>query len=200
MAEPDSIMLSRLKADPDQLSNIYLKHKEYCLNFMRRMISFSENDELEDIYQDAVIVLYEKVLSGDFELTSSIQTYLNAICRNQLLRRNTLSQRQIVYNEYLKDDSEDESYRYNQTVNDWLNDESDVNSERLSAILKSLETIKDAKGHCYEILTWFYYHNKTMHQIASQFGFSNADSAKSQKAKCQDKLKKMSFKALNRIV
>ena len=194
----DEVILTHLRDNVDYLETIYTKHKTYCINFMRKMINYEDKDDLlEDIYQDAVIVLYEKVLEGKFELTSTIQTYLNSVCRNQILRRNNLSKKETPIDYYLSDsENESGSYKYNEIITDWLSTENDINNERVKAIVRSLELMKEAKGNCYEILTSFYYHKKSMQQIAEYFGYTNADNAKNQKARCQEKLKTLTYNTL----
>lgn len=41
----------------------------------------------QDVFQDALVVLYKKVKSPDFKLTSSLYTFLYAICRNLWLKK-----------------------------------------------------------------------------------------------------------------
>src|SRR4028118_1813950 len=45
------------------------------------------NADAEDIFQESIIVLFEKIDSPDFILTSSLKTYLFAIARNLWLKR-----------------------------------------------------------------------------------------------------------------
>src|SRR5690242_13611215 len=44
-------------------------------------------DEAKDIFQEAMIVLYEKVRSGGFELNCQIKTYVYSVCRRLWLKR-----------------------------------------------------------------------------------------------------------------
>jgi DNA-directed RNA polymerase specialized sigma24 family protein len=46
-----------------------------------------DEDEAKDIYQEAIIVLYNKVKRGDFELSSKLKTYIYSICRRLWLKR-----------------------------------------------------------------------------------------------------------------
>jgi RNA polymerase sigma factor (sigma-70 family) len=48
---------------------------------------------------------------------------------------------------------------------------------------------------CKTIIEEFYLHNKSMQDICEQFGYTNADNAKTQKYKCLQRLKKLFFKA-----
>ena len=57
--------------------------------------------------------------------------------------------------------------------------------------------MKTAGGNCYEILTLFWYHKRSLQQIAEHFGYTNESNAKNQKAKCQKRLRKMAHKELN---
>lgn len=81
----DSQIIEMLKESSDNLDILYNKHRNYCLFFMKKI---NNNEELnQDIFHDALIVFYEKAIKTDFALTCSIQTYLNSICRNQILVR-----------------------------------------------------------------------------------------------------------------
>ncbi|MGG2309976.1 RNA polymerase sigma factor, partial [Salmonella enterica] len=44
-------------------------------------------DEARDIFQEAMIALYEKAQSDSFVLTSKINTYVYSICRRLWLKR-----------------------------------------------------------------------------------------------------------------
>jgi len=75
---------------------------------------------IKDIYHDALIVLYEKAKGGEFQLTCSLQTYLNSICRNQLLsvlRRDALM---LPLAEGSDREMADENEQYSEAITDWL--------------------------------------------------------------------------------
>src|SRR3978361_2309087 len=44
-------------------------------------------DEAKDIFQEAMIILYQKAKSDSFVLTSQIKTYVYSICRRLWLKR-----------------------------------------------------------------------------------------------------------------
>lgn len=160
---------------------IYLKHKSYSINFMRKMIS--DEDIIQDIYHDAIITLYEKILSGDFQLTSSIQTYLNSICRNQILTRFKKIKIHVTHNE-----------EYDESVKDWLQDDGEeIKENKMNAITHALEKLKNAGGNCYEILKRYYYENQSMDKIAQDLDYTNAANVKNQKARCQKKLNELAL-------
>lgn len=141
-----------------------------------------------DIYHDSVIVLYEKIVSDRFELTCSIQTYLNSICRNQLftlLKKSKLT----LYNDGCFDNQ----------ITDWYDDD-EIIENKLKATIFSLEKLKSFGGKCFEILHRYYYENQSMQKIAEALNYTNADNVKNQKARCQKKLNEIAetiYKKLN---
>jgi RNA polymerase sigma factor (sigma-70 family) len=170
-------------------TSIYEYHKEYCMNFMKS--KYSDHDEIQDIFQDAVLVLYEKVQDSEFKLTCSIQTYLNSICRNQILVRLQKSGRFVQK-------SEDGAEEYIENISDWFEDPDGVNQERVKTIQDVLLLMKSNSSKCYDMLVRFWYRKQTMSKIANDLGYTNAENAKNQKARCQQKLKLEVFKRMRR--
>ena len=167
---------------------MYEYHKEYCMNFMKS--KYYDQNEIKDIYQDAVIVLYEKVLDTSFELSCSIQTYLNSICRNQVLVRLQKAGRFVQ--------KSDEGEDYIETLSDWFENLDDVNQERVQVIQSVLQMMKLNSSKCYDMLVRFWYEKQTMVKIAQDLGYTNAENAKHQKSRCQQKMKLEVFKRMRR--
>ena len=188
--EPNSDLdlINALKISAESLDKIYIKHKSYCINFMRKMNAVDE-DTLLDIYQDAIIVLYEKAQNTEFTLTCSIQTYLNSICRNQVLVR--IGSKNKAINVNIGDSEFDED------INDWFNDDEVIEDNKFKSVTSALGKLKELGGRCHEILKRFWYQNQTMEQIAYEMDYSNADNVKNQKARCQKKLKELAFVEFN---
>jgi RNA polymerase sigma factor (sigma-70 family) len=183
----DTELVNSIKEGGDGLDILYKKHKSYCINFMKSM--YKDHEELKDIYHDAVVVLYEKINTPGFELTCSIQTYLNTVCRNQILKRINHSNRYEINGSQENGDS----LEY---IKDNLEDLNDLNNERIQVMKKVFEQMKETSSKCYEMLVRFWYKNQTMDLIAEKMNFLNSDSAKSQKAKCQKQFKLEVYKRL----
>jgi RNA polymerase sigma factor (sigma-70 family) len=156
---------------------------------MRTM--YDDSDEIKDIFQDALIVLYENVHKHGFNLTCSIQTYLNSICRNQVLVR--LSAQKRYPPVFIKGD---EPFLVN--ITDWFDDSNLVNNDRVAILKGILAEMKEKASKCYDILVRFFYQNQTMENIASALGYTNADNAKNQTYRCQEKLKAELFSKIRR--
>ena len=137
-------------------------------------------DDAKDIYQEAIIVLYNKVKSGNFELSSKLKTFIYAVCRKLWLKR--LSQMS----------------RYGGDIKDFqdhvpMEDESDLHTERDLQFTKMEGALKLLGEPCKTIIEDFYIHNHSMQDICERFGYTNADNAKTQKYKCLQRLKKLFF-------
>lgn len=52
--------------------------------------------DAKDVMQDAMIVIYKKIDKGDFELTSSFQTYLFSVCRFIWLRKIKKNKKEVI--------------------------------------------------------------------------------------------------------
>ncbi len=194
----DQELLVKIKQNSDYLGLVYKRCKANCLGFMRKMTSGKISDyELEDVFQDANIILYEKIVKGDFVLTATFQTYLNSVCRFQLL--NTLEKSKLTtdYEDNSDDDDDENPNGYHSSITDSLDAVDHSNEPQFLAIETALVKMKDAGGHCYELLTLFWYHKKSMNELTIEFGYNNSDTTKNQKAKCQKRLEKMAFNELN---
>jgi RNA polymerase sigma factor (sigma-70 family) len=203
----DTELINLIKKDQDFLKYVYKKTKSLCIRFMQKQCNGVDIIEIEDIYHDSLIVLYNKAKSSDFQLTCNLQTYLNSICRNQLLNQFKQSGKIISFpdNEN-KDDDNDDDYLYDLKITDWLpynkynfNEENDYNDDRIKAIMLGLERMKSIKGNCYEILKNLYWNKLSYDEIATLFNYKDNQNARNTSFKCREKLKSLTFKALNNI-
>lgn len=195
----DLELIQLIQENQDYLGEVYKRCKSYCIQFMRKMTNGSKSDyELDDVFHDSILVLYEKIVGGNFELTASLQTYLNSVCRFQLLNKIGKDKKYSDYDEPIgKNDDEDNPMSYNASITDTLDEIEDPKESQFTAIESALEIMKVAGGHCYELLTLFWYHKKSMPELTEHFGYSNSDNTKNQKSRCQKRLEKIAFNELN---
>lgn len=137
--------------------------------------------EAKDIYQDAVIAFYERVLQPDFVLTCKIKTYLYAVCRRLWLKR--LAEKKKVSAPI------SEAERFTGIDDEMLL--ADENENRFRRMGEALTALGEP---CRTIIEDFYMHDLSMEMISEKFGYTNADNAKNQKYKCLQRLKKLFFK------
>ncbi|MDF2385139.1 sigma-70 family RNA polymerase sigma factor [Nostoc ellipsosporum NOK] len=137
-------------------------------------------DDARDIFQEAMIVLYEKARSGDFELNCQIRTYLYSVSRRLWLKR--LQQLNRYSADLVSTDNvvavEDDLEEHNRR---------DAEFDMMNKAMGSLGE------PCKSLLEAFYLKKKNMQEIATDFGYTNAENAKTQKYKCLVRLKKLFF-------
>jgi RNA polymerase sigma factor (sigma-70 family) len=185
----DKKELLALKQNKEKLKDIYQTCKPLCFAFMAKCFgSQSISDtKMFTIYNDAFIVLYEKMDDPDFELTCKIQTYLNSVCRN-MAKQTFRSDRQL----YKTTDIDIENLDYSEDVKDVLEEFKSENPyER--AIKKAFEVMRNKGGHCAEMLVMFWYQKASYKEIAKKFSYKDEVGAKSGKAKCQKRLKDLAL-------
>jgi RNA polymerase sigma factor (sigma-70 family) len=137
-------------------------------------------DDARDIFQEAMVVLYEKSRDPQFELTCQIKTYLYSICRRLWLKR---LQQQSRFGTPVED--------FEETVP--VEEEIEA-KEQLDADFETMDVAMRSLGEpCKSLLEAFYIQKKQMVEIAEEFGYTNADNAKNQKYKCLMRLKKLFF-------
>jgi RNA polymerase sigma factor (sigma-70 family) len=153
------------KGDEKALEFIY---KKYYRMMTKLVITNSgTEDEARDVYQDALVVFWQKARSGNLVLTSKISTYVYSICQN--LWRKELDRKKRLTNEE-KDSAES----------------IDMDGpEREKIIAKCMEQLGDT---CRKVLMYYYFDEMSMQEIADKLGFANTDTAKTKKYKCKQKL------------
>lgn len=137
-------------------------------------------DDAKDVFQEAMIVLYEKARSGAFELNCQIKTYLYSVSRRLWLKRLQQLNRYSPTVENLED-----------TVP--VEDEIDEHEKRNSEFEMMEKAISSLGEPCKSLLEAYYLQKQNMQVIAANFGYTNADNAKNQKYKCLMRLKKIFF-------
>ncbi len=137
-------------------------------------------DDAKDVFQEAMIVLYENVRSGTFELNCQIKTYVYSVARRLWLKRLQQLSRYSPPVESLE-----------QVVP--VEDEIEEHEKRNSEFEMMDKAISSLGEPCKSLLEAYYLQKQNMQVIAANFGYTNADNAKNQKYKCLMRLKKIFF-------
>jgi len=141
-------------------------------------------DDARDIFQEAMIALYEKAQSNSFVLTSQIKTYVYSICRRLWLKR--LQQLGRFSNQV---DSLDETVPVEEDLE---------MHEKRNAEFAIMDRAMNSLGEpCKSLLEGYYLKKMSMHELTSHFGYTNSDNTKTQKYKCLMRLKKLFFSQYN---
>jgi RNA polymerase sigma factor (sigma-70 family) len=128
-------------------------------------------DDAKDIFQDALVIYYEKSARPGFQINSSPEAYLAGIAKHLWLRKFKTSIKNIPLDRSEKDIR----------ISD--EDMPAVNSDKL---LNLLET---TGKKCMDLLRAFYYEKLPVREIRQVFNYSSEHSATVQKYKCIEKIR-----------
>ena len=172
MSETSDIIAQLKSGDEETLKEIYLANKKPFFLFATRY-QISEEDLL-DIYQDAIIALYENAKKGKIDdLKSGINTYLFAIGKFMIFKRFKNKKDTITLDEI------------DISQIDW--EEMEEKEEAQLTLLRS--AINKLGEQCQNVLRLFYFEEKKLDEIQSILSYSNKDVLKAQKSRCLKQLK-----------
>lgn len=164
----DNEIIERIsKGDESALDFLYQKHYRMMLKMILK--NSGTEDEAQDIYQEALIVFWQKVINNQLTLTSKISTYLYSICQN--LWRKELERKRRLSHESKEGQEEPDHDR----------------QERIKIIRNCIDELGET---CKKVLSYYYFDGLSMNDIAEKLGFANSDTAKTKKYKCKKELDK----------
>ncbi|GAB3763420.1 RNA polymerase sigma factor [Spirosoma pomorum] len=177
------LLVGLAEGSNEVLLQLYRRYFPMVLHFITS--NSGSEDDAKDIYQEALVLLYEKAKSGSFELQAQLKTYLYSVVRRLWLKH--LAQR----SRFMVRDVE-------QPVNEeaaleQLSDDLFDHEERDRQFNLMAESLGRLGEPCKTLLEDFYIQHLSMQEITEKFGYTNADNAKTQKYKCLMRLKRLFF-------
>lgn len=164
----------------DALKALYRDHFPMVLHMVIQNNGTAE--EAKDIFQEAVIVLYDRVRQGEFELNSKLKTYIYAVCRRLWLKQ--LGGQERTFQDVSN---------YEETLP--IDEDLSIHEEKDQQMALMEQALGQLGEPCRTIIQDFYIQGLSMQEICEKFGYTNADNAKNQKYKCLQRLKKIYFTA-----
>ena len=171
------IVLGILNNSEKELNKLYVGYFPMILQFI--LNNNGDEDDAKDVYQEAIIVLYDKIRNGNLELNAKLKTYIYSVSRRIWLKKiakRHKSQNITDFEEVLAVDEDVERYQ-----------QKEMQFDKMKI---SLEILGEP---CKTIIEDFYIRNLSMQDICEKFGYTNTDNAKTQKYKCLQRLKKLFF-------
>lgn len=192
-------MSKEITIDNIELNRFISDEQGKVLSYLRKTFSVSD-DDLNDIYQESSTALFLNIRDGKLSnLTSSLSTYFLRVCINQTLK--FIGKRQkivplfndntLTNKDAFRPDKIDELYQL------CTEDEEAEKVTRLEKIVQSI--IESMPDTCKNVFQGYYWDNLTTTTIADMYGFSNANSVKTQKYKCLQKFRSKYNELKNRI-
>lgn len=171
----DNTLLEKLKAEDN--ASFQVLYKFYfppVSSYVRK--NMGNTSDAEDIFQEAIIVLLEKVRHPDFVLTSSLKTYVYSIAKNLWLKR-LRDNKLITVNEFEKYQHESETFSIELVTEK-------TKAEKVNSWITKI-TI-----NCQRILKAIFYYRESMDSVMEKMKWKNKHVAANQQYKCIQQLKK----------
>ncbi len=155
--------------------------KLYKDNF-NKISNFVKNNsgnqtDAEDLFQDAMMVLVEKLRQDNFQLTASINTYVYAICKNLWFKK-------IRNKNYELSVDKIQSFDFLTSIEDSIKGEKTYLEKLKGYLLKITD-------HCNRLIQDMFFKEKTIDQIQKDYGYSSRHNAQNQKYKCVEQIRKV---------
>jgi len=151
------------------LEAVYVRYRVEFIQWLKGRLG-CEAELAKDIYQQSILTFYENVQSGKLTiLTSQVKTYLFSIGRNK-------------YYETVRGKARQEKAK------DWQSEHDSTPENLLQLVEVCLEKLGEP---CRSVLIQFYFHKRSMEQLTELFDYKNVDTAKNQKYKCLERLRKL---------
>jgi RNA polymerase sigma factor (sigma-70 family) len=124
-------------------------------------------DDAKDIFQDALVIYYEKTIDGNL-VAADGKAYLLGIAKHLWFKKFNQQSYTLPLDDAWEQADESEEH---------------INSNRV------LQFLQTAGKRCMELLSAFYYHKLPMKEVAEQFGYAGERSVTVQKYKCLEKVR-----------
>ena len=154
------------------LKSIYNNYKGEFISYFRKYKINTE--DILDIYQDSIIVVYQKFSKGNAELrNASLKTYLYGVAKHKMY--DYFNQKNYKTNEFEDLKIVDEEFEIKKEPSLY---------EKLLA--KHLKTISES---CQQVLRLYYYRNLSIKEIVMKTDYKDENTVKSHKSRCLKRLK-----------
>ena len=177
--EQDKYLLEGLaKQDNKAIESIY----RFNYQMIQHLIINNKGsyEDAADIFQEAMVILYEKSIEPNFILDCQIKTYLYSVARRLWLKKlEKLKKRGTQVDEFDQIVAVEQDLEHHEREN-----------EGFKIMQNAMAKIGEP---CKGLLEEFYINKKSMQEISALYNYTNADNAKTQKYKCLNRLKKLFF-------
>lgn len=143
-------------------------------------------DMAKDIFQEAFLVVWQHIKSGRFKENSETAAngYLYQIARNKWI-------------DYLRSAQYKKTIQLNTNDMDLMKDKellADSEAEQDERLHRTTEAFKRLGEECKKMLLRFYFHKKSMREIAESIHIDEA-SARNKKYRCMERLRELTLKS-----
>ncbi|UHO38724.1 sigma-70 family RNA polymerase sigma factor [Chryseobacterium capnotolerans] len=154
---------------------LYQQYFGYTKKFILK--NKGNQEDAEDIFQDAMLILYEKLHADNFKIQTCLGNYLIGISKNLWLKR--LRNRNFYVESpenYLTDNYQEITSAIENEKYYW---------EKLVGYVQSISL------HCQNLIHDIFIENKSIEEIQDKYKYSSKHNAQNQKYKCVEQIKKI---------
>lgn len=173
--------------DNKVLEQFVKAQKEKTMAYFQGQFSLPLTD-CEDIFQEALITLYNNIKSGKLEkLTSSISTYFMGICKNKA-HEFMREKGKIVSTPYEINSAPSNTFLDEQVEKILLlESESESLQKKKEALVRDI--VRDLPSPCDELLWGYYRDGFSMKILADRFNYASENAVKVTKHRCCEKFR-----------
>ncbi len=133
--------------------------------------------DAEDIFQDTMLVLVEKIRQDHFQLTASLKTYVMAISKNLWFKK--------LRNPHTDSNtSQFDEEKFFQEIDTAIEAEKNYR-EKVQSYLKKIT------NHCSRLIDDLFFKGKEIEDIQKEYGYTTRHNAINQKHKCINQIRKV---------
>lgn len=178
----DSKLFNALRnGDEHALVDLFHQNRKSVASLVIR--NNGTEDDVEDVLQEAIIILWERIHHGSFEYQAKLGTFIYATAKNIWFRRLSRLRKEISVSDDAFELADKESSPLEELEE----------NERIISIQQAMEQIGNP---CHNLLLLYYWEDLSMEEIALKLGFANADTVKSKKYQCKKALERLVKKVL----
>jgi RNA polymerase sigma factor (sigma-70 family) len=172
-------LLDDLKYESDFAYGVLYKSHFQMIN---RFVNNNNGNlaDAEDIFQDTMLILIEKLRNDNFELTASLKTYIMAIAKYLWLNKIRTSYRETEL-------TESHVNNFFEIINQSIEQEKTY-ADKLRHYLHKITK------HCQGLIHDMFFKEKTIEEIQQKYGYSSKHNAINQKHKCIEQIRRVKEK------
>lgn len=177
------------------VSEFVNKNKEKTIRYLLKSFSCLKYHDCEDIFQDSLLVFYNKLVNGELDnIKSSLYTFFVGICRNKAHEFS----RKIYKTDYLEDGFVCGTFSQEklEAILNLDNENPDIENAKSQAVDSIINDLPDT---CAKVFWGYFRDGFSLKTLAAMYGKTET-AIKVTKFRCSEKFKNRYHEVLNKIL
>ncbi|NIF03819.1 sigma-70 family RNA polymerase sigma factor [Chryseobacterium sp. Tr-659] len=178
----NSVAIDDFKKDSNIAFGIlYQQYFRYTKKFILK--NSGNIEDAEDIFQDSLLILYEKLNADHFKAQTCLGNYIIGISKNLWLKK-------LKNKNFYITSPEDYFLEHQHEISAAIEDEK-YYWEKILGYVKSISS------HCQNLIHDIFVENKSIEEIQNKYQYSSKHNAQNQKYKCVEQIRKIKDKTFS---